>query len=327
MNKELLKKIGATVLAMAIPAGLGLSLSACGNNTNEKTPVVDFDKEQDYIYYSDGSFNKEGFVRTFNEFMNLKLNNIDETFNQFLNSQYTQSCIPLFAFYDQQSNAVKFASAGTFSSPITDNYGIFRSGELRIVSFTPENSEVNLSDCSTWSEFREKFLNANVNISYDIIASYNNFIKSNDIVETDELDNAMLSLANDCFNNVFKNQGYNNEVNSGGGLAFVGLSNELYFGMMVSTPLSCLYFDEETNEIKYVQVDIEAATLGGWENNIINRTNFIVLVNDSEAKIIGKINETFIDLSDVNNYQLEVENDDVAEADIDKNYSDAERVK
>lgn len=344
MNKELLKKIGATVLAMVIPAGT-TAFTACNFEREEDTPpIIDiitppFDEpstppidepetppvdlpeitEEDKIYNEDGKFNKEGFAKTFYVIMNSSMNDgTSETYDHYLNSSYDEYK-PLYLYYDRDDKAVRLASFGTFSEPVEGVDTLPWAGEFRVVSFP-----IDMDDCESWLNFKDKFIDeiTRNKINYELYAQYDHLLEES---ENLQLDQAILELSNEHYNSAYKSRGYENGVYSEQSITFLREPFEINSGRNMLAPVATLYVEEGSDEIVYVGAEVWVSTDGGWENNIINNTNLIVFTTVELLQVVGVINDTFCDLSE--SYQLEVENDDVAEADIDKNYSDAERVK
>ena len=297
MKKNLKLLSGVVGLAMLTNV---LAFSACKQEeepvVENKPPVVvvpDLDPEPeideaDLIYNKDGTFNREGFLRTYNELMDTEMNAVPQTYDTYLNGSY-EEYMPFYVYYNKETKAVRMASFGNYKDDTVDMYGDLWTGEFRVVSFP-----IDMSACETWTEFKEKFVEEVTpgTIQYDVAVKYEYAVGSPEYMEDVEYNDALAKLAVESYTERYLDFDPNSSM-----LYFFGEPFEINNGRRMLVPIGTIYIDQRDGNIVQFGVEAWVSTEGGWRENIINGENLDVYPATESINIIGNMyDESFCDL-------------------------------
>ena len=297
MKKNLKLLSGVVGLAMLTNV---LAFSACKQEeepvVENKPPVVvvpDLDPEPeideaDLIYNKDGTFNREGFLRTYNELMDTEMNAVPQTYDTYLNGSY-EEYMPFYVYYNKETKAVRMASFGNYKDDTVDMYGDLWTGEFRVVSFP-----IDMSACETWTEFKEKFVEEVTpgTIQYDVAVKYEYAVGSPEYMEDVEYNDALAKLAVESYTKLYLDFDPSFSM-----LYFFGEPFEINNGRRMLVPIGTIYIDQRDGNIVQFGVEAWVSTEGGWRENIINGENLDVYPATESINIIGNMyDESFCDL-------------------------------
>ena len=257
---------------------------------------------EDLIYNADGTFNREGFLKTYNELMNTEMNAEPQTYDTYLNDIY-EEYIPFYVYYNKETKAVRMASFGNYKDDTVDMYGDLWTGEFRVVSFP-----VDMSACETWTEFKEKFVEEITpgTIQYDVSVKYEYAVGSPEYMEDSEYNDALIRLALESYNERYLDFDPNSSM-----VHFFGEPFEINNGRRMLVPIGTIYLDQIGGNIVQLGVEAWVSTEGGWRENIINGENLDVYPATESSNIIGNMyDESFCDL--MSGQENTVENDEEA---------------
>lgn len=257
---------------------------------------------EDLIYNKDGTFNREGFLRTYNELMNTEMNAEPQTYDTYLNDIY-EEYIPFYVYYNKETKAVRMASFGNYKDDTVDMYGDLWTGEFRVVSFP-----IDMSACETWTEFKEKFVEEITpgTIQYDVSVKYEYAVGSPEYMEDSEYNDALIRLALESYNERYLDFDPNSSM-----VHFFGEPFEINNGRRMLVPIGTIYLDQIGGNIVQLGVEAWVSTEGGWRENIINGENLDVYPATESSNIIGNMyDESFCDL--MSGQENTVENDEEA---------------
>lgn len=253
--------------------------------TPDTEPEID---EADLIYNKDGTFNREGFLRTYNELMDTEMNAVPQTYDTYLNDIY-EEYMPFYVYYNKETKAVRMASFGNYKDDTVDMYGDLWTGEFRVVSFP-----IDMSACETWTEFKEKFVEEVTpgTIQYDVAVKYEYAVGSPEYMEDSEYNDALAKLAVESYT-----ERYLDFDPSFSMLHFFGEPFEINNGRSMLVPIGTIYIDQRDGNIVQFGVEAWVSTEGGWRENIINGENLDVYPATESINIIGNMyDESFCDL-------------------------------
>ena len=257
---------------------------------------------EDLIYNADGTFNREGFLKTYNELMNTEMNAEPQTYDTYLNDIY-EEYIPFYVYYNKETKAVRMASFGNYKDDTVDMYGDLWTGEFRVVSFP-----IDMSACETWTEFKEKFVEEITpgTIQYDVSVKYEYAVGSPEYMEDSEYNDALIRLALESYNERYLDFDPNSSM-----VHFFGEPFEINNGRRMLVPIGTIYLDQISGNIVQLGVEARVITEGGWRENIINGENLNVYPATESSNIIGNMyDESFCDL--MSGQENTVENDEEA---------------
>lgn len=257
---------------------------------------------EDLIYNADGTFNREGFLKTYNELMNTEMNAEPQTYDTYLNDIY-EEYIPFYVYYNKETKAVRMASFGNYKDDTVDMYGDLWTGEFRVVSFP-----IDMSACETWTEFKEKFVEEITpgTIQYDVSVKYEYAVGSPEYMEDSEYNGALIRLALESYNERYLDFDPNSSM-----VHFFGEPFEINNGRRMLVPIGTIYLDQIGGNIVQLGVEAWVSTEGGWRENIINGENLDVYPATESSNIIGNMyDESFCDL--MSGQENTVENDEEA---------------
>lgn len=257
---------------------------------------------EDLIYNADGTFNREGFLRTYNELMDTEMNAVPQTYDTYLNGSY-EEYIPFYVYYNKETKAVRMASFGNYKDDTVDMYGDLWTGEFRVVSFP-----IDMSACETWTEFKEKFVEEVTpgTIQYDVAVKYEYAVGSPEYMEDVEYNDALAKLAVEYYT-----ERYLDFDPSFSMLHFFGEPFEINNGRRMLVPIGTIYIDQRDGNIVQFGVEAWVSTEGGWRENIINGENLDVYPATEYKNNIGNMyDESFCDL--MSGQENTVENDEEA---------------
>ena len=253
--------------------------------TPDTEPEID---EADLIYNKDGTFNREGFLKTYNELMDTEMNAVPQTYDTYLNDIY-EEYIPFYVYYNKETKAVRMASFGNYKDDTVDMYGDLWTGEFRVVSFP-----IDMSACETWTEFKEKFVEEVTpgTIQYDVAVKYEYAVGSPEYMEDSEYNDALIRLALESYNERYLDFDPNSSM-----VHFFGEPFEINNGRRMLVPIGTIYLDQISGNIVQLGVEARVITEGGWRENIINGENLNVYPATESSNIIGNMyDESFCDL-------------------------------
>ena len=262
-------------------------------------PEID---EADLIYNKDGTFNREGFLRTYNELMDTEMNAVPQTYDTYLNGSY-EEYIPFYVYYNKETKAVRMASFGNYKDDTVDMYGDLWTGEFRVVSFP-----IDMSACETWTEFKEKFVEEVTpdTIQYDVFVKYEYAVGSPEYMEDVEYNDALAKLAVESYTERYLDFDPNYSM-----VHFFGEPFEINNGRRMLVPIGTIYIDQRDGNIVQFGVEAWVSTEGGWRENIINGENLNVYpATESKNNIGNMYDESFCDL--MSGQKNAVENDEEA---------------
>lgn len=268
--------------------------------TPDPEPEID---EADLIYNKDGTFNREGFLRTYNELMDTEMNAVPQTYDTYLNGSY-EEYMPFYVYYNKETKAVRMASFGNYKDDTVDMYGDLWTGEFRVVSFP-----VDMSACETWTEFKEKFVEEVTpgTIQYDVAVKYEYAVGSPEYMEDVEYNDALAKLAVESYTERYLDFDPNSSM-----LHFFGEPFEINNGRRMLVPIGTIYIDQRDGNIVQFGVEAWVSTEGGWRENIINGENLNVYpATESKNNIGNMYDESFCDLM-YSEQENTVENDEEA---------------
>ncbi len=248
-------------------------------------PEID---EADLIYNKDGTFNREGFLRTYNELMDTEMNAVPQTYDTYLNGSY-EEYIPFYVYYNKETKAVRMASFGNYKDNVIDIYGDLWTGEFRVVSFP-----IDMSACETWTEFKEKFVEEVTpgTIQYDVAVKYEYAVGSPEYMEDVEYNDALAKLAVESYTKLYLDFDPSFSM-----LYFFGEPFEINNGRRMLVPIGTIYIDQRDGNIVQFGVEAWVSTEGGWRENIINGENLNVYpATESKNNIGNMYDESFCDL-------------------------------
>ena len=248
-------------------------------------PEID---EADLIYNKDGTFNREGFLRTYNELMDTEMNAVPQTYDTYLNGSY-EEYIPFYVYYNKETKAVRMASFGNYKDDTVDIYGDLWTGEFRVVSFP-----IDMSACETWTEFKEKFVEEVTpgTIQYDVAVKYEYAVGSPEYMEDVEYNDALAKLAVESYTKLYLDFDPSFSM-----LYFFGEPFEINNGRRMLVPIGTIYIDQRDGNIVQFGVEAWVSTEGGWRENIINGENLNVYpATESKNNIGNMYDESFCDL-------------------------------
>ena len=257
---------------------------------------------EDLIYNADGTFNREGFLKTYNELMNTEMNAEPQTYDTYLNDIY-EEYIPFYVYYNKETKAVRMASFGNYKDDTVDMYGDLWTGEFRVVSFP-----IDMSACETWTEFKEKFVEEITpgTIQYDVSVKYEYAVGSPEYMEDSEYNDALIRLALESYNERYLDFDPNSSM-----VHFFGEPFEINNGRRMLVPIGTIYLDQIGGNIVQLGVEAWVSTEGGWRENIINGENLDVYpATESKNNIGNMYDESFCDL--MSGQENTVENDEEA---------------
>lgn len=257
---------------------------------------------EDLIYNADGTFNREGFLKTYNELMNTEMNAEPQTYDTYLNDIY-EEYMPFYVYYNKETKAVRMASFGNYKDDTVDMYGDLWTGEFRVVSFP-----IDMSACETWTEFKEKFVEEITpgTIQYDVSVKYEYAVGSPEYMEDSEYNGALIRLALESYNERYLDFDPNSSM-----VHFFGEPFEINNGRRMLVPIGTIYLDQIGGNIVQLGVEAWVSTEGGWRENIINGENLDVYPATESSNIIGNMyDESFCDL--MSGQENTVENDEEA---------------
>lgn len=257
---------------------------------------------EDLIYNKDGTFNREGFLKTYNELMNTEMNAEPQTYDTYLNDIY-EEYIPFYVYYNKETKAVRMASFGNYKDDTVDMYGDLWTGEFRVVSFP-----IDMSACETWTEFKEKFVEEITpgTIQYDVSVKYEYAVGSPEYMEDSEYNDALIRLALESYNERYLDFDPNSSM-----VHFFGEPFEINNGRRMLVPIGTIYIDQRDGNIVQFGVEAWVSTEGGWRENIINGENLDVYpATESKNNIGNMYDESFCDL--MSGQENTVENDEEA---------------
>ena len=257
---------------------------------------------EDLISNADGTFNREGFLKTYNELMNTEMNAEPQTYDTYLNGSY-EEYIPFYVYYNKETKAVRMASFGNYKDDTVDMYGDLWTGEFRVVSFP-----IDMSACETWTEFKEKFVEEITpgTIQYDVSVKYEYAVGSPEYMEDSEYNGALIRLALESYNERYLDFDPNSSM-----VHFFGEPFEINNGRRMLVPIGTIYLDQIGGNIVQLGVEAWVSTEGGWRENIINGENLDVYPATESSNIIGNMyDESFCDL--MSGQENTVENDEEA---------------
>lgn len=266
----------AAVFAAAVIGGavVPMVFSGCGPVEKEEPPIEEEIDPEKLVYNEDG-FNREGFVKAFNDVMNSELNE-HYTYYSYLNHVY-EEVMPMFIWFDKDANAIRYV---TFGKLIDDLISESTNGEFRVVSFY-----VDLDSCKTWDEFKELF-KENVSeetIEYTLFADFDH-MAGGEVIE--DLDLALIDIAREYYNETYSD--YNTIQDEA---FFFGLTHEVENGKMCY-PVGTLVLNDK-NELEFMGVYVYAEN----EEELLNG-NFEVGPANAERQVIAKYDgETYCDLT------------------------------
>ena len=253
--------------------------------TPDTEPEID---EADLIYNKDGTFNREGFLKTYNELMDTEMNAVPQTYDTYLNDIY-EEYIPFYVYYNKETKAVRMASFGNYKDDTVDMYGDLWTGEFRVVSFP-----IDMSACETWTEFKEKFVEEVTpgTIQYDVAVKYEYAVGSPEYMEDSEYNDALIRLALESYNERYLDFDPNSSM-----VHFFGEPFEINNGRRMLVPIGTIYIDQRSGNVVQFGVEARVSTEGGWRENIINGENLNVYPATESSNIIGNMyDESFCDL-------------------------------
>ena len=262
-------------------------------------PEID---EADLIYNKDGTFNREGFLKTYNELMDTEMNAVPQTYDTYLNGSY-EEYIPFYVYYNKETKAVRMASFGNYKDDTVDMYGDLWTGEFRVVSFP-----IDMSACETWTEFKEKFVEEVTpdTIQYDVFVKYEYAVGSPEYMEDVEYNDALAKLAVESYTERYLDFDPNYSM-----VHFFGEPFEINNGRRMLVPIGTIYIDQRDGNIVQFGVEAWVSTEGGWRENIINGENLNVYpATESKNNIGNMYDESFCDL--MSGQKNAVENDEEA---------------
>ena len=248
-------------------------------------PEID---EADLIYNKDGTFNREGFLRTYNELMDTEMNAVPQTYDTYLNGSY-EEYIPFYVYYNKETKAVRMASFGNYKDNVIDIYGDLWTGEFRVVSFP-----IDMSACETWTEFKEKFVEEVTpgTIQYDVAVKYEYAVGSPEYMEDVEYNDALAKLAVESYTERYLDFDPNSSM-----VHFFGEPFEINNGRRMLVPIGTIYIDQRSGNVVQFGVEAWVSTEGGWRENIINGENLNVYpATESKNNIGNMYDESFCDL-------------------------------
>ena len=248
-------------------------------------PEID---EADLIYNKDGTFNREGFLRTYNELMDTEMNAVPQTYDTYLNGSY-EEYMPFYVYYNKETKAVRMASFGNYKDDTVDMYGDLWTGEFRVVSFP-----IDMSACETWTEFKEKFVEEVTpgTIQYDVAVKYEYAVGSPEYMEDVEYNDALAKLAVESYTKLYLDFDPSFSM-----LYFFGEPFEINNGRRMLVPIGTIYIDQRDGNIVQFGVEAWVSTEGGWRENIINGENLNVYpATESKNNIGNMYDESFCDL-------------------------------
>lgn len=257
---------------------------------------------EDLIYNADGTFNREGFLKTYNELMNTEMNAEPQTYDTYLNDIY-EEYIPFYVYYNKETKAVRMASFGNYKDDTVDMYGDLWTGEFRVVSFP-----IDMSACETWTEFKEKFVEEITpgTIQYDVSVKYEYAVGSPEYMEDSEYNGALIRLALESYNERYLDFDPNSSM-----VHFFGEPFEINNGRRMLVPIGTIYLDQRDGNIVQLGVETWVSTEGGWRENIINGENLDVYpATESKNNIGNMYDESFCDL--MSGQENTVENEEEA---------------
>ena len=257
---------------------------------------------EDLIYNADGTFNREGFLRTYNELMDTEMNAVPQTYDTYLNDIY-EEYIPFYVYYNKETKAVRMASFGNYKDDTVDMYGDLWTGEFRVVSFP-----IDMSACETWTEFKEKFVEEVTpgTIQYDVAVKYEYAVGSPEYMEDVEYNDALAKLAVESYTERYLDFDPNSSM-----VHFFGEPFEINNGRRMLVPIGTIYIDQRSGNVVQFGVEAWVSTEGGWRENIINGENLDVYPATESSNIIGNMyDESFCDL--MSGQENTVENDEEA---------------
>lgn len=257
---------------------------------------------EDLIYNADGTFNREGFLKTYNELMNTEMNAEPQTYDTYLNDIY-EEYIPFYVYYNKETKAVRMASFGNYKDDTVDMYGDLWTGEFRVVSFP-----IDMSACETWTEFKEKFVEEVTpgTIQYDVAVKYEYAVGSPEYMEDVEYNDALAKLAVESYTERYLDFDPNSSM-----VHFFGEPFEINNGRRMLVPIGTIYIDQRDGNIVQFGVEAWVSTEGGWRENIINGENLNVYpATESKNNIGNMYDESFCDL--MSGQENTVENDEEA---------------
>lgn len=258
---------------------------------------------EDLIYNADGTFNREGFLRTYNELMDTEMNAVPQTYDTYLNGSY-EEYIPFYVYYNKETKAVRMASFGNYNDNVIDIYGDLWTGEFRVVSFP-----IDMSACETWTEFKEKFVEEVTpgTIQYDVAVKYEYAVGSPEYMEDVEYNDALAKLAVESYTERYFDFDPNYSM-----VHFFGEPFEINNGRRMLVPIGTIYIDQRDGNIVQLGVEAWVSTEGGWRENIINGENLDVYpATESKNNIGNMYDESFCDLM-YSGQENTVENDEEA---------------
>ena len=257
---------------------------------------------EDLIYNADGTFNREGFLRTYNELMDTEMNAVPQTYDTYLNDIY-EEYIPFYVYYNKETKAVRMASFGNYKDDTVDMYGDLWTGEFRVVSFP-----IDMSACETWTEFKEKFVEEVTpgTIQYDVAVKYEYAVGSPEYMEDVEYNDALAKLAVESYTERYLDFDPNSSM-----VHFFGEPFEINNGRRMLVPIGTIYIDQRSGNVVQFGVEAWVSTEGGWRENIINGENLNVYpATESKNNIGNMYDESFCDL--MSGQENTVENEEEA---------------
>lgn len=257
---------------------------------------------EDLIYNADGTFNREGFLKTYNELMNTEMNAEPQTYDTYLNDIY-EEYMPFYVYYNKETKAVRMASFGNYKDDTVDMYGDLWTGEFRVVSFP-----IDMSACETWTEFKEKFVEEVTpgTIQYDVAVKYEYAVGSPEYMEDVEYNDALAKLAVESYTERYLDFDPNSSM-----VHFFGEPFEINNGRRMLVPIGTIYIDQRSGNVVQFGVEAWVSTEGGWRENIINGENLNVYpATESKNNIGNMYDESFCDL--MSGQENTVENDEEA---------------
>ena len=257
---------------------------------------------EDLIYNADGTFNREGFLRTYNELMDTEMNAVPQTYDTYLNDIY-EEYIPFYVYYNKETKAVRMASFGNYKDDTVDMYGDLWTGEFRVVSFP-----IDMSACETWTEFKEKFVEEITpgTIQYDVAVKYEYAVGSPEYMEDVEYNDALAKLAVESYTERYLDFDPNSSM-----VHFFGEPFEINNGRRMLVPIGTIYIDQRSGNVVQFGVEAWVSTEGGWRENIINGENLNVYpATESKNNIGNMYDESFCDL--MSGQENTVENEEEA---------------
>ena len=260
--KKILKLLSG-LLSIAMLIG-SLTFVACSKtdekpiDENEKPIVEEPVIPLEELIYNDEKFNQAGFVKAFNEVLDVEMKAQPETYDHFLNNFYGEYD-PLWIYYDKRAKVIKLASFAKYKFEIVGGDHELWSGEFRLVSFP-----IDIDACKTWSEFKEKFVEEVMpeDINYELFVKYEHEIGSDKYMANKEMYDSSIKLSKILYQQI-----YDDYVPADTDLFFFGMPYEINNGDRMLLPIGTLFFNDK-NQVEFIGSEIWVSTEGGWENKM-----------------------------------------------------------